>query len=201
MRNIVCLQSNLVNLISDLSLFSVRTLNCFVLPTGSGEGSILKICSMYAISIIGYTQALEYFSDLFRNFTVVFIFDICTIQLVSVSIIRKYHQNIIFDLFFSICFNFFTFIWLTSRTGQFGTAIQVPRINSQGWRFLSIDDWWYSLYTSIPSFDEKDLHARSCSVFNEQLFLHGLSNYGSDVSQGKMRAVCAAELLPHTSFE
>ncbi len=41
--------------------------------------------------------------------------------------------------------------------------------------------WRHSLYTGILSFDEKDLHVRSCSVFNKQLFLHGLSNYGGDV--------------------
>ncbi len=41
---------------------------------------------------------------------------------------------------------------------------------------------------SIPSFDEKDLRIRLYSVLDEQLFLHGLSNYGGDVSQGRVRA-------------
>ncbi len=46
----------------------------------------------------------------------------------------------------------------------------------------------HSLYTSIPSFNEKDLHVRSCSAFNKQLFLCSLSNYGVDVSQRRARA-------------
>ncbi len=49
--------------------------------------------------------------------------------------------------------------------------------------------WRHSLYTSIPSFDNKDLRVCSCSVFKEQLFLRGLSNYGGDFSQGRVRAV------------
>ncbi len=61
--------------------------------------------------------------------------------------------------------------------------------------------WRHSLYTSIPSFDEKYLRVCSCSVFNEQLFLRGLLNHSGIVLRGRVKAVCSAELFPHMSFE
>ncbi len=48
---------------------------------------------------------------------------------------------------------------------------------------------------------KKDLSVRSCSVFNEQLFLRGLLNFGGDVSRGRARAVCAATLRNSVSTQ
>ncbi len=55
--------------------------------------------------------------------------------------------------------------------------------------------WRHSLYTSVASFDEKDLHICSCLVFKEQLFLRRVSNYSGDVSRGKREQSYAIQFL------